>query len=800
MSKRVLTLFFTLIAVAVNAQIPKKLTKCEVGLPRQLNQVLLKESDMNKFMKSADFGQSNTLERYWNVFSDREGNVTYQSPSTSAAKYTTLKFGEELRIAKISGQFALVYAEPQYGVEYPAISSSAVCKGWVPMSKLLLWHSCLASDSGIYNKALLCVNLDEVNSNTDSNIGIGYRNPETKSHKGRLTADMNFYFIMKRENGMALLAKQDKMEGTFTNDVLECWVPSLSYVPWNQRSCAEPTWEPDDVMHFAGNDIKIKIYKNEKLEAGGESVADVPFEKKKCDAYYAPEYFYRVDGKELRYPILDGTSKDIYNISTFAANGGNPSAKSKRIEADERKMKVLEKMQRINLALVIDGTKSMEPYYPKVKEAIAASCATLAKDFDIRVGAVIYRDYEDEKDGGLVEICPLKNAKRDLDYVNKFLDQGEGFYGIRSARADLSPEEALYYGINKALDTLRFRDGENNMMLVIGDCGNHMDDTKCPTQEEIVKKLVDKKISLMGFQVKNTQSAAYDAFNIQMLTMVRECLTQQYKRLNAAAKVSAKPLPDGFDYSAGNVSDQFFFGSYRCQEPGVNEGVMAPERLADLMQSEIGKAVTTIKNQMSVIANAGNEGFVVGNPQPGLINVDEAFIKERLGADWKKLIAAGQVVNFMGYTPKKDDHGRSYCKPVIFISASELTTLLQRLEKVYQVANEGKYTEREQYIEAMKALVRSLAPGMTPAQMAQMGNADISAMVGGLNESTKSLNEYTLEQLSDEQSVPQAKYRSILNNFKRKYENLERIASTNYKYVKDFNGAKYYWIPIDKLP
>ena len=124
----------------------------------------------------------------------------------------------------------------------------------------------------------------------------------------------------------------------------------------------------------------------------------------------------------------------------------------------------------------------------------------------------------------------------------------------------------------------------------------------------------------------------------------------------------------------------------------------------------------------------------------------------------------------------------------------------QRLEKVYQVANEGKYTEREHYIEAMKALVRSLAPGMTPAQMAQMGNADISAMVGGLNESTKALNEYTLEQLSDEQSVPQAKYRSILNNFKRKYENLERIASTNYKYVKDFNGAKYYWIPIDKLP
>lgn len=800
MKNRVLiTLFFTFAAMVVNAQIPKKLVKCEVGLPRQLNQVLLKESEMNAFMKSTDYGQNNKMDRYWNVFSDREGNVTYQSPSVNSPTYSTLKFNEPLRIAKISGRYALVYSEPQWGVSYPQISESAVCKGWVPMSKLLLWQSCLANDRGIYHKALFCVNLNEASSSSKANIGVGYRNPETKSHAGRLATDMKFYFIMKRENGMALLAKQSKMDGSLTNQVLECWVPDISYVAWNQRSCAEPTWEPADVMHFADNNVKIKIYKNGQLASGGKSVADIPFEKKKCDAYYAPQYFYRIDGNELRYPILDNTSKDVYNISTFATSG-SPAAKTKATEADETKRRALEKMQRINLALVIDGTSSMEDYYPKVKEAVASSCASLAKDFDIKVGVVIYRDYADEKDGGLVEVCPFKNVKRDLAYINSFLDQGEGRYGIRSAKGDLTHEEALFYGINKALDTLRFREGENNMMLVIGDCGNHKEDARALSQEEIVNKMVEKKISLMGFQVRNKQLAAYDAFNSQMLGMVRECLKRQYHKLNAGIKLNTKPIADGFDYSAGNIADQLYFGSYRCQDPGVNNGEMAPQRLADLMQGEIGKAVTTIKNRLSIIASAGDRGFVVAAEQPGVINVDSMLIRETLGADYMKMIQSGTIVNFEGFTSKKDDHGRNYFKPVIFISDEELTTLLKRMERVYMVAKQGQYNNRLPYIEAVKALVRSLAPGMSDEDIARMGNADITEMIGGLNEATKTLNEYTLEQLSSEQAVPLPKYRTILNDFRRKYDNLNQIKSTNYKFVKEFNDAKYYWIPIENLP
>ena len=58
---------------------------------------------------------------------------------------------------------------------------------------------------------------------------------------------------------MALLANQSKMDGDVTDQVLEFWVPTQSYVPWNQRSCLEPTWKIDDVEYFADKDIPMLI-------------------------------------------------------------------------------------------------------------------------------------------------------------------------------------------------------------------------------------------------------------------------------------------------------------------------------------------------------------------------------------------------------------------------------------------------------------------------------------------------------------------------------------------------------------
>ena len=800
MKKILLLIVFVCVACMAGA-VPKLPAKCEVGLPEFLARSVLKESFVEKVMGSGDFGQSSKLNRYWIAYSDRAENVTYETPSLSSAKCAVLQFNETVRIARIQNGFALVYSEPLKSVAYPQISRDAVCKGWIPMKKLLLWHSCIANEKGIFNKALLCVNLDKSSKLNTSDIGIGYMTPsKDANHQGQLQSGMRFYFIMKKENGMALLAQQSKMDGAYSDNVLVCWVADNSYVPWNQRSCLEPTWEYEDAEYFAARNIDIDIYKNSRLDADPKGkVVGIPFSSRTAPEGPKRLYIHRMDGDRLRFPILDNGTADVYNISTFATQENNKTdVNEAQTKADDIKKEKLEQMQHINLAIVIDGTTSMAPYYSEVKEAIKLGCEYFDPNSKIKVGVVIYRDYADGE--ALTEVLPLTSV-RNIERINEFLDKGGNKgYGIRSAKSDLTAEEALYYGINKALDTLRFRDGESNMMLVVGDCGNDKND-KAISQDDIIRKLVDKKISIMGFQVQNRNQTAYDAFNTQLTAIIRTTLTNVYKNLDSRVGVKPKMIDDGFDYKA-TTTDNFYFGRYMCADISVNDGMMAPGKLKSLMVDQISTFSQSVDSRISAIIES-SRGFRQAKRDPASYNLDSVYVADILGKEYARLLKeANTIVNFRGFVYKKDASDRAYFKPVIFIAMEELSQMMKGLEPLYRVAMSNQYKDRKSYVSAIKALVKGLEGGITDAEMDKLTSAQITAMIGGLNEAPKTLKRnYTIEDLTNEQALSTAEYMAIVRDFKTKYETLDIIRSDrNYKYVKDFNGSKYFWIPIENLP
>lgn len=242
-------------------------------------------------------------------------------------------------------------------------------------------------------------------------------------------------------------------------------------------------------------------------------------------------------------------------------------------------MERLEKMQNINLAIVIDGTSSMEPYYPAVKEAIKEGCQFFSKNYKIKIGVVIYRDYADGEEG-LTEILPMTDV-RNLTRVNDFLDSG-GKYGIRSSAQDLTQTEALFFGLGTALDKLKFKDGESNIMLVVGDCGNAANDLKCPTVESLIAKVVEKNVHLMGFQVQNKNIVAYNSFNNQVLSLMRKSLQQKYVKLNSAIKVVAgqfKTTPgalEGYNFKGNIKGEQLYICNHRFAVPMSEGAGMTP--------------------------------------------------------------------------------------------------------------------------------------------------------------------------------------------------------------------------------
>lgn len=822
MKKIALSLFLTAVIGSALAapQMPKK---CVAFRPKKLGAIILTEKEAAAFMKSGTFGQTDAPGKgqatYWDVYSDRADNTTYESPNSST-KFSSLDFNERVRIAQIQGNYALVYSEPKVGLQYPLISELAECKGWIPMNHLLLWQSCLANDRGIYNKALLCVNLEA--KNTTGDLGAGYLNPDRKGKSIPLTTDMNFYFIMKQENDMALLAIQNRVDGSMSDQVLYCWVPERSFVPWNQRSCLEPTWEREDVEYYAAKHEQVKIFatQSDAVSQQGRPISFIPFEKRTSTKY--DRYLYRMAPEHLRFPILDGSTEKAYNMSTFSTLGGQAqgtSTPTNEPTIDKLKEEKLRKMQRINLAVVIDGTSSMEPYYPKVKEALKEACDFFSKNYNLRIGVVIYRDYTDG--AGLAEVLPMTSARHNLERVNAFLDSG-GSYGIRSSASDRTQEEALYNGINTALDQLAFRDGESNIMLIVGDCGNDVKDTKVGARS-LIDKLVEKDIHLMGFQVQNKGVAAYNNFNDQLLTLMRESLKGKYHKLNEKIRVVARQTkstangrPDGYDFEGNIEGDQLYICNHRFSDATVNDGKMAPEMLQAHMVKAISNFANTIQHQLDLIvkplaptrpaqSSGTNSQFVKRQDStPGMINVDYEFVIKALGGDAKlveNLDQTNSILNFRGYALRRDASGRNYFKPVIFISAEEFQELLKRLAPVAEAARNSQVKDRTPYIEALKALVKSLAPGMTDAQMAALSNGDIMNMIAGLNESAEALKSYSLNDLSDPQAVSPGEYSRIINDFQKKYDNLSRIRQSNsYKFVKKFNGAVYYWIPIEDLP
>lgn len=785
MRKTILSYILLVCCVMTMAAQPRLPERSMVFYPDiLLSSTVLLEDDALALMKSADFGQKKTPrdKRFWIVYSDRDDNITYTEPGGSQ-KYKSLSLNERVRIAQIRDSYALVYTEPQADIAYPMISQYAECKGWVPMKNLLLWHSCPANKAGIYNKALLCVNLDQ---NSSSSLGRLYKNPKNRNKYETLTTDMRFYFVMKREGNLALLAVTHSLDGR-SDQILTGWVDVQSYVAWNQRSCIEPTWNIKDVEYFSDENVQVNIYKEADL---AQCVTRIGFKRKQSTKY--DKHLYRMNPDNLRFPLLDYKSDKLYNCSTFGTAGGgavvlnDDSEESSPLGQSEKELK---KLSNINIGIAIDGTSSMGAFYPAVKEAIKEGRKFFGKKYNVKVGVVIYRDYGD---GEFVsEVFPLSNP--DNPNLDAFLDKG-GRYGIQS-RNDRTYEEALYLGIDTALDRIGFKDGQSNLLLVVGDCGNDRNDTKI-TSDQIVSKLVKKNVHIMGFQVRRSSHDAFELFNSQMMDLMKRSLEQKYAALSKDVKVQIKETKDGYTL-VNDKKSNLYVGTHNFPEYGQEVQLT---KLSELMQNAIMYCSESVQYQIDLWTSLNAGGFKTNRTNVNAeVDIDEEWLKKQLGDKYDKIKQSNSLLAFKGYANKVHKSGRNFFKPVVFISSDELNSLIERLAPVNDAAV-VQTNDREPYVRAMKALIQSMVPDITDDEMNRKGYKEIMAMVAGLNEAAGALKGYTISEIASHQAVSHTEYASLVSDFRRKFAMLQRLKSQPYKYTRIFNGLKYYWLPVEDLP
>lgn len=775
---------FSLINLKAAPQLPGN---CTAFQPSLLLKKTIKESEVNELLKSGNWGQNTKGNKFWTVYSDRSRNTTYESPYVGAGKCDELDFNEQVRIAKIENGYALVYTENQRGVTYPLISSSAKSRGWIPMKNLLLWNSCPTDEAGIYKKALIVLNIDEQKKG-NPDLGKRYQNPISRDDPKKLVADMNFYFVMKKaDNGLVLLARECKMEG-YTYQVLYGWVSTSSFVPWSQRTCIEPNWKPFVAEQLKGK--RVNVYRD------GSKATDI--ELGRLNKFSKNESTkYRLEPQLMRYPLLGNKSGNQYVVTAFARPDGTSHVPKVPSIYDNTSAgtigDALKDQSIINLIVVIDGTRSMENYYQPTQRIIQQAYDYFGKENrTVRVGIVIYRDYTD---GQYVTEHLSMRTPTDPS-VAKFLQSG-GVYGVKSSPTDHTLAEALYKGLEVALDTkvMNYSPNNSNLMFVIGDCGNDLADKKCLSQEDIVRKCVENRVQLSAFQVRNENEQSFLLFRKQMGAIVRDNLKVQYSKLGRNFKAGFKELADGYRFATDlPKKDNYYIGETR--NANLNKS-MDVSKLYDLVKNSYIQFGEAIDAQMGVIGNAENiiresgENSTINSIEMGLL--ESIFTREEI----QTIKDQNSLMAFQGYTDKFAENGLDYWQSVVYISSDEFAQLMEKLTPVMSAANTGN---RKPYIEAMKELVRSMIPDITPKEMDEKDVKEIMALVAGLNVKTGSLGGRTLIQIQDEQIVKQDEFDGMIADFRNKYNKLKKIRENKYDFSVERNKTTWYWIPVEDLP
>ncbi|MBO7239873.1 MAG: hypothetical protein J6V23_05275 [Bacteroidaceae bacterium] len=795
--KRVFYILLFVFAYSLSAVAQIELPdKVSAFLPDCLKERLITERSLSKISKANGYGQNASTgeKKFWNVFSDRADNLVYSQPAKSSSVVTKLEFNQRVRIAQIKSGFALVYEEPNIGLGYPNISQDAKAKGalgWVPMENLLLWHSCPANDHGILNKALLVLNLNKAGG---GDIEFMCKNPETKVGAENIESTIDFYFVMKKDpkTGLVLLASQSSMEGD-SDQVLYGWVDSSSYTPWNQRSCLEYNWDPITIEdHLKGK--TASFYEDKEL-----TVLASPGCKYGENQGGSLDTPYRIDGHRLRMPIHDNDSNndDLYKITYFASPDGSYNIEEAAKLEEERNRLIdnaVKNTKNVNLIVVADGTQSMDKHFKVLHSAIVEACKRYVSDkYKLRLGLVIYRDYADKEH--LCDVVPLTTV--DDPRLTEFFRTG-GPYGITSTRGD-DYSEALYVGLNAALNAekMRYTKEESNLLLVVGDCGNRWDDKRDPDLDKIKKKMLENNINLISFQVHNEDRPGVDAwldFNLQMTDLILSNVEMKYSETGQSGEFVESTDGNGYDFHVKEGS-AYYVASMRNPQLGETMPIIELENLiaknVEVFSGAIGKQLNALINGYKVNKDSSSVGAQ---------RFDENFLKGKLGSErFEVLRAASTLCALSGYTLKKDPaSGADFYKPVIFIEKAEFEKMLNQFRKVYD-ATRGS-DEREAYIGAMKQLLNSMVPDMTPEEMNKLGNTYITNLVAGLNVSTQALQDRSLEDIGDPNVVKPQEFKRIVSSFNRKFEILDNIYRSSYDYVFTANNQTYYWIPVEELP
>ena len=736
--------------------------------------------DINRGRKSLE-GLDYSGDNCWDVYSDRSHNPYFDRVEGQIAE-GYLEYMAKVRVKEVRGSWLLVYSLGTGRKNNPDKKL-----GWIKADKVLLSSFALLNEKSIPRKAMILVslaNLDQeqlVSGDILQNKFYYHPSAETRNFSGNSAKRMEIYFIVKEVDGAVLLSKADKLKGS-KQDVLVAvpgWIPTGNVTFWDHRVCLEPAYKPDAVRAYKDKSIPVFDQK-EQVEA---MKASQFYDKRNVIKRYEikPQ---RPSSYNIRMPILNNYDSEVKKVACIARL--DSAADNDIADITEKIQKLKMKVNNVNILFVVDATQSMEPYFEPVARSIENIIAANKRKKslnNLKFGLVIYRDYKDGPKA--VEVTPLTNTASTI--IDK-LNTTQCF-----SNNDRLPE-AQYNGLVKGIDQAGFGKAQSNIVVLIGDAGNHEDDRN-HTAKEVVDKLFKYQCNLVAFQVKYGVHDTYDVFNEDAQDYLRNTAKKYIKGGNAQVSLDKADIKNSYKLNfltqSNQATDLYMFGRFTyASYDNKMDGLILESNVEKLITEYIEK----VNELQAMLENAsgGNESFT-----PEFIDllrrkgftIKEIEVLRKL----KEITAEGNTAtNFYAKTP-------ACFVPVVFLSSTEKEGINKILSKlVYGIA--GHQKKRKLFKEALLAQCMQMLGEVSQDNILDKTLTEIWDIMLAVpfEKQNSGIDKIKLRDLDKGNVFSDEKFNDFYSSFE---QSAKRFISNDYRSSKfKLANTTYYWIPLNEIP
>jgi len=741
----------------------------------------------------------------WIVLSDRDSNSTYSTPESGQVfKYAS--FLEPFYVVEENEQYVHIYKDQN---PTKRVSKESIDYGWIKKENLLLWRQALYDQRDILRKVLILNTMDPVKKYKGENKqgSVVFYNDPYLEEENRNEADVfSLYYIFKifpniSSPSSVLIGRQSYLPNLDVQKGIIGWVDYAKLLPWDFRVVLYPNTTYESQIERENLNIPSRIFCNPTeavryingLEVDNDYIVWDESKVQNMD-----------NDNVFKFPVLEPVrdkkrdSGEIIRVGVI-----------KRIEEelipivdpeDARIIEVLDRVsgqrKHLNIIFVIQGSRGMSEYFSRISDALMRF-DNYAKDnpekLKLKTGCLLYRDLA--SGGKITEVIPLTNNIREIS------EKITSLPNLHSKGGDVP--DAIFFGLQEAVSTFDLPQGQSNVIILIGNTGNHNKDDETRVDiKDIIDQLFYNGYSFFAFQLKHLGTDPYSDFYHQSEEILSSLATYNYDASRfIASKMLLKIPPPGYKIPEKIQENIYFktkpysFGGIYALIPGSS---MPQNTTSELLSELLIFIYDSINRKMEkldsiqMILSSANIDSVAGG------FVRDFLLPLNLMGSHMAIMQSIEYHNYLtGYVPFTVDS----CKyPLweyqLFYSMDELSELKQVL---YQLTSSHR---RDNFIAAWTELVKSRKPWLSHSEIQNKTIKELELLLFGFYRDSRFAN-IKLDEINDQTKLPDTTFSSWLEDIgisSREVDKIFNIIPSYADYSIESNEKRYFWIPLKLLP